>query len=197
MTLSWEGIILNFRCLRATWATRADQTSSAAGVRRPQTVGRPGSTRAPQTSDRATELRASMATRTVGHAHASSWARHLTFPRKKIPSSLEKICTRCAAVRPSGWFKHGRNVCRDCDKPRRVRAAALRRARMRGSRSTLTPWQLWLRQGGVCPICSGLLPPSLSGTHVDHWRPLARGGLDSDGNIRLTHARCNLVKGAR
>jgi len=45
----------------------------------------------------------------------------------------------------------------------------------------------------------GMVHPGLAlgCLHVDHWKPVALGGKHIDDNLRLTHARCNLRKGAR
>lgn len=58
------------------------------------------------------------------------------------------------------------------------------------------------RFGDVCHICSGEIdrdasfpaPLSLS---FDHVVPLARGGAHTEANIRPSHLRCNMSKGAK
>jgi 5-methylcytosine-specific restriction endonuclease McrA len=49
--------------------------------------------------------------------------------------------------------------------------------------------------GPVCHICDGLIEPD--DLHFDHVIPIARGGAHVAGNVRPSHARCNLVKGTR
>ncbi|WP_120338129.1 HNH endonuclease [Cryobacterium soli] len=53
-----------------------------------------------------------------------------------------------------------------------------------------------IRDGMVCHICS-IDIESMSDLHFDHVRPLARGGAHSMDNIKPSHARCNLRKGAK
>lgn len=48
------------------------------------------------------------------------------------------------------------------------------------------------RQDARCAYCQVLLDKY----HVDHKNPVSRGGTNDEGNLHLTCARCNLVKGA-
>lgn len=50
------------------------------------------------------------------------------------------------------------------------------------------------RDGLVCRICGREVDPA--DVHVDHAIPLARGGPSTPENLRVTHRRCNLLKGA-
>ncbi len=50
-------------------------------------------------------------------------------------------------------------------------------------------------QEGRCPLCCEMLGDD--DIHVDHWVPLALGGTNSAFNLRLLHARCNMIKGAQ
>ena len=52
------------------------------------------------------------------------------------------------------------------------------------------------RDGDICGICGSRLS-SFGDTHIDHIRPVSRGGGNELGNLRLTHARCNLRRGNR
>ena len=45
-----------------------------------------------------------------------------------------------------------------------------------------------------CWICGR---PLGDDTHLDHVKPLARGGWDTLANLRPTHAECNMRKGAK
>lgn len=49
------------------------------------------------------------------------------------------------------------------------------------------------RDDGICGICE---EPLGKDYHIDHIIPLVKGGMHSYANTRLTHPRCNLVKGA-
>jgi 5-methylcytosine-specific restriction endonuclease McrA len=51
------------------------------------------------------------------------------------------------------------------------------------------------RDGDMCHICRA--PVSPGDMHFDHVVPLARGGPHTAANIRVSHAACNLRKGAR
>ena len=46
----------------------------------------------------------------------------------------------------------------------------------------------------LCNICGKDLP-SLKLSTLDHVIPLAKGGLDNSSNLKLTHLKCNNVKG--
>jgi hypothetical protein len=51
------------------------------------------------------------------------------------------------------------------------------------------------RDGLLCRICGGDVAPEA--VHVDHIKPVARGGRSTLSNLRVTHAVCNRRKGAR
>lgn len=50
-------------------------------------------------------------------------------------------------------------------------------------------------QNGLCAICNE--PFGADGFHIDHWKPLSRGGTNDPSNLKLTHPVCNLKKGTR
>lgn len=50
------------------------------------------------------------------------------------------------------------------------------------------------RDGYVCGICSGDVEPA--DVHLDHVIPYSRGGPTTVDNLRVTHSRCNLKRGA-
>jgi len=71
------------------------------------------------------------------------------------------------------------------------------RGRPPGGRESISPSLrrfVIKRDGLVCGICSGAV--ERSDVHIDHIEPLARGGSTVAGNLRVTHSRCNLRKGA-
>jgi 5-methylcytosine-specific restriction endonuclease McrA len=81
------------------------------------------------------------------------------------------------------------------------------RARKKGVPSQYyTRQQLFDRDGYDCYLCN--LPVDLTANHVvgqpgwelyphiDHVIPLALGGHDTLDNVKITHAKCNMVKGA-
>jgi len=49
--------------------------------------------------------------------------------------------------------------------------------------------RVWLRDKGYCQKCS-----SRENIHIDHIRPLAKGGTNDIGNLRLLCKHCNLSK---
>lgn len=48
---------------------------------------------------------------------------------------------------------------------------------------------------GICAICDE--PVHDGPAHIDHIVPLSKGGTHTYNNLQFTHARCNLVKGAK
>jgi 5-methylcytosine-specific restriction endonuclease McrA len=79
-----------------------------------------------------------------------------------------------------------------------VTMAANRRTRKRrngGTHSKDDIIRLMAEQEGKCAMCS--LPFGDDGYHVDHFVPLALGGLNDASNLKLLHPLCNLKKGAR
>ena len=52
--------------------------------------------------------------------------------------------------------------------------------------------KLYLAQAGLCACCGA---PLGNGFHTDHITPLAKGGTNTDDNVQLLKARCNLRKG--
>ena len=68
-----------------------------------------------------------------------------------------------------------------------------RRRRAGGALSKGIVALLFSEQGGKCPGC--LI--ALSDYHVDHYMPIALGGLNNDNNVQLLCPTCNLKKGAK
>ena len=64
---------------------------------------------------------------------------------------------------------------------KRVKAAALRGSVIQ-------------RDGLWCHLCGGDVEPH--DVHVDHVVPLSRGGDSSPENLKVSHSRCNLLKGS-
>lgn len=87
------------------------------------------------------------------------------------------------------------------------RAARRRRARIRNSGyDYYTVQQVLDTYGTDCHICSTpidlmhsrnpLDPGWLESLHIDHYIPISKGGPDTLANVRPTHGRCNIRKGA-
>jgi hypothetical protein len=53
---------------------------------------------------------------------------------------------------------------------------------------------IYERDRGICGICGE--PVAFSDHHIDHIRPRREGGNDTVGNLRISHPRCNLRRGA-
>ena len=67
-----------------------------------------------------------------------------------------------------------------------------RRHRIRGKLSVNIIDLLMERQNGLCACCAADL--MVTGYHVDHIRPISRGGLNMDFNVQLLTPDCNLRK---
>ncbi len=58
------------------------------------------------------------------------------------------------------------------------------------------PAVVFARGNGICGICREPVDPA-EPWHVDHIRPLSKGGEHSYANTQLAHAACNLSKGVQ
>lgn len=102
----------------------------------------------------------------------------------------------------ANWRK--RNLERDAENKRRWnrdnadRKRVLtnnRRNRLVGKLSTNIVDILLERQNGLCACCAADL--LLTGYHIDHIRPVSKGGLNIDSNVQLLTPSCNLRKNAK
>jgi hypothetical protein len=73
----------------------------------------------------------------------------------------------------------------------RQRAIGRERRKVRGRRLAIAA-----RDGWLCGIC-GQPITDRNDLHIDHVHPVSKGGLSTDDNLRPTHWRCNVLKGAR
>ncbi len=55
---------------------------------------------------------------------------------------------------------------------------------------------IWLASDGLCGICREAIRV-YDEIHFDHVVPLSRGGAHSTENIQVSHASCNMKKGAK
>lgn len=80
--------------------------------------------------------------------------------------------------------------------PERVRAlAAKRRMRLRGSTGkveAIDRLSIWERDGGLCGLCAE--PVLFASMHLDHIKPLSKGGDHTAANTQPSHPRCNSRK---
>lgn len=74
---------------------------------------------------------------------------------------------------------------------------ARRKARAQATQTNPIDYASILAEHGmICHICGSEIPDTTD-LHFDHVIPLARGGVHTNDNIRPSHARCNMRKGAR
>lgn len=123
-------------------------------------------------------------------------------------------CKKCSCEASRKWYTANPEKARawyhaNCEKVRaqarewyhanREKARAnnhKRRARKRGATIGKVDFKaLFIRDKGICQICQK--PVSKKEWHADHVIPLSKGGEHSMRNLQVTHARCNLSKGAR
>ena len=70
-----------------------------------------------------------------------------------------------------------------------------RRALKKGAGGTHTKAdirQIFFEQKGLCGLCEMKL--DADNFHVDHWKPLSKGGSNDKSNLKLLHPTCNLKK---
>ncbi len=73
-----------------------------------------------------------------------------------------------------------------------------RRARIKGNGGKHTAKdirELFFEQNGLCGLCD--LKLDANNFHVDHWKPLARGGSNDKSNLKLLHPHCNQIKATK
>ena len=95
-------------------------------------------------------------------------------------------------------------TCEVCGAPtssRRCRKHALPPA-PRGRAFDARRLRIAERDNWTCQLCGRAIDPTLrkpnpDALHIDHVKPRAAQGDDSDANLRATHARCNLERGTR
>lgn len=69
---------------------------------------------------------------------------------------------------------------------------ARRRLRMRGFNAEIAVIDrraVWNRDGGICGLCAE--PVAFDAMHLDHIKPVAKGGPHTFDNLQPTHPRCN------
>lgn len=133
---------------------------------------------------------------------AAAEGREIRIGRAPIYTEQERIELRRA--RSLDYWKRNPEKRKELNKaylaanPEKFRVQARnRRARKQGNGGKHTKADieaLWDLQKGRCVMCLKRLGSKF---HVDHHVPLAKGGSNDRGNLRLMHKRCNLEKGAR
>jgi 5-methylcytosine-specific restriction endonuclease McrA len=75
--------------------------------------------------------------------------------------------------------------------------SGLQRALRRGGVSRgIRPATILEKHGMICHICKNAIV-SRDQLHFDHVIPISRGGVHDENNLRPSHAKCNLSKGAK
>ena len=87
------------------------------------------------------------------------------------------------------WRKRNLELCRIYQHNRRARELE-----SGGKLSNGLAAKLFKLQKGKCPCCN---KPLGNGCHMDHIKPLSMGGTNTDDNIQLLRATCNLSKSAK
>jgi len=135
--------------------------------------------------------------------HLGSYMVYIRVMTKRKHEGLLHECMGCKKMLPRGRFRtrvrDGKNVlrprCRSCEKPERIASRHKRRTKTRGKFTGRDIQNLAIAQRGRCRYCLRSL--SVTGYHVDHVVPIARGGLNVAGNLQLLCPRCNLKKGCK
>jgi 5-methylcytosine-specific restriction endonuclease McrA len=87
-----------------------------------------------------------------------------------------------------GWRKNnpGRQASLSADYDARKRSAFVEEI----DRQTV-----WLRDEGICGICDR--PAEQQNFHIDHIKPISKGGLHRYANVQVAHPACNHEKHAK
>ena len=147
------------------------------------------------------------------HVRAKYWKdpeHHRAIARKSAQKNVEKVKARQKeywAARPGENYLRVKEW-RKTNQPARNREASRRRALIRNNGVLYyTEAQVIETYGTCCHLCKmeiDFSAPRSCGKdgwemafHVDHVIPIAQGGPDTLENVRPSHARCNLDKGAK
>jgi hypothetical protein len=113
----------------------------------------------------------------------------------------ERFCVHCAVAFPPSKRADAKFCSPGCN----LSAHRLQRTLRRRTGSGMTGWlraSLFERDGWKCGICRRKVDPALrypdpNAPSLDHIVPVADGGTNEPGNLRLTHLRCNCSRGRR
>lgn len=132
----------------------------------------------------------------------AAWAARNQEKVREIKRKWVEANPAAMAAAISDWRR--RNAERDAENKRKWNRdnaerkrvlTANRRHRMLGKLSTNIVDVLMERQNGLCACCGADLVAS--GFHIDHIRPVSKGGLNIDSNVQLLTPTCNLRKNAK
>ena len=123
----------------------------------------------------------------------ATWRRRA---RADAPGQRRTPARRPPGMTVSDWQRH--RYATDSEYRERCKAKSRARSRKVGSKSGRQTNRARLadRDGWICAWCGEFLDPFDSiETHVDHMRPVSKGGTHKLSNLQLLHATCNLRKG--
>lgn len=113
-------------------------------------------------------------------------------PADEFVNSKGKPSSACTACRRKKAKQHAQNYYRRMAPDKRHTLTHKRRAEAYGvEHSEYSRKAILERWGHACAYCGRFA------THLDHVRPLSKGGADKESNIVPACAPCNLSKGAK
>jgi len=114
-----------------------------------------------------------------------------------VRGMFEDPCNECREAMKAHWV-HERTI--------KDRGRGLREVRGNAIQSPYTREEVLDRYGSICHLCQEPIDLTLPkrvgykgweyGLHLDHVIPLSKGGDDTIENIRPSHGKCNIKKGA-
>lgn len=169
-----------FRAAKATYrAAHPEKISASAAAYRAANREKGRARAAAYRAANPEKLRASRAAKYAANPdiyRARVAARDVANPEKKI-------------VRNAAWRKDNPEKCRINKQNRRARERAVG-----GTLSKGIATKLFKLQRGLCPCCKQPLGIDF---HLDHKMPVALGGSNTDNNMQLLRATCNMSKSAK
>lgn len=120
-----------------------------------------------------------------------------------VRRSTATYCDGCARIFKRQARARARKVARERGKEWASLTSHRSRARNYGVKyQSITPRDIYERDGWICGICS--LPvdpqlkfPNLMSASLDHIIPMVKGGGHEPGNVQCAHFMCNSLKGDR
>lgn len=121
---------------------------------------------------------------------------------KRRVEGLRLECRRCGCMKPRGAFDNDRSRppinksywCKECLKPYKSATNARRRKAPGRGYTGSDVLRLLRQQNGRCAHCGR---PVWVVFHIDHIRPLSKGGYNEPSNLAILCPSCNLRKGSK